>query len=675
MPRTAFLLLCLPFVQFAQSVQTQFFRAILLPASEVPAVNSTARGVADVYASVVLDSSGQAASGTVSILARLTFPATVTATGVGVWSGNAGQNGSLVLNSTLTPYTVQINGDSIQQSIQVTGDNPATLNALRGLIQNPSGYYVNLLTTTNPNGVMRGQLLRTQSVLLLAQMSSDNVFPTPFSAGYGVAQVVAIGTKDANGNWNSGEVYLWATYNSQDQTAFTALQAHPGAAGTVSTATLNPTLPGGLTPVPGGTGSIGPFYMELSTTTAAQTSTFTNLFTNPGSQYIDLRTTGNPQGLMRGQLRPAASNTLQMQLSSANEVHATSADATASAALTIYTILNADGSIAAGSLQTDVDYRFPGATQFLGVYLRQAPAAQDGPSVFQIVPDFHSDSGFGNSFNWSAPIPEAATLSTILQNPANWYLDMPTISDPSGAARAQLVAAPGGNPAITAVISADLDQSATTMAPGELITIFGANLSPMPFGLGGWIGPQLPSFLNGLGVTIAGRQAALIYVSPQQINAQIPMDVPLGSQLAIVANASGPIATYTIQVAASAPAIFFYPTPRHPEERRLFAGQLLQPGQTRRHHSGLLHRARAIVAHHSHDRRRSGGHRLFAGVAGVYGPVPGRGHSSSRTDWQPAAGAAAGRGDIEYGNGGAQVRSYFLLDCIRQLVHYEIRRA
>ena len=194
--------------------------------------------------------------------------------------------------------------------IQVAGDNASTLNALRLLVQNPAGYYVNLLTTANPNGVIRGQLLRAQSILLMARLSSDNALPAPFTAGYGVAQVVAIGTKDANGNWNSAEVYLWATYNSQDQTAFTALQIHPGSAGVVSTASLAPTLPGGLTPMPSGAGSIGPFYMELTTTTAAQTSAFTLLFTNPGSQYIDLRTTGNPQGLMRGQLQPTGSATL-----------------------------------------------------------------------------------------------------------------------------------------------------------------------------------------------------------------------------------------------------------------------------------------------------------------------------------------------------------------------------
>ena len=563
MPRFVLLLALFPVAQFAQTVQTQFFRAILLPTSEVPAVSSTARGVADVTASLVLDSSGQVTSGTVTILAHFTFTAAATTTGLGIWSGNSGQNGALALNSALSTsnsYAVQVNGDSVQQAIQVTSGNATALAALRAMVQNPAGYYVNLLTTANPNGVLRGQLLRAQTIVLMAQMSSANALPAPASAGFGVAQVVAIGTKDATGNWNSAEVYLWATYNSQDQTAFTALQIHPGTSGAVNTASLNPVLPGGLTPMPAGSGSIGPFYMELSVTTAAQTSTFSSLFNNPGSQYIDLRTTGNPQGLMRGQLRHTGSAVLQVPMDSANELHATSTSATAPSALTIYTILNDDGSVAAGSLQADVDYRFSSATQLLGLYLQQAPAGQDGSAVLQVIPDFHSDTGSGNAFLWTAPILDTAMITSLLETPDAWYLDLHTIADPQGAVRGQLAPAPG-QAGITAVISADLDKSATTIAPGELVSIFGANLSAVATDLGGFTGAQWPNYLNGLGVTIGGKQARLLYVSPQQINALAPADMPLGPQTVVLGNAAGAIATFTVNVAASAPAIFFYPAP------------------------------------------------------------------------------------------------------------------
>jgi uncharacterized protein (TIGR03437 family) len=40
-----------------------------------------------------------------------------------------------------------------------------------------------------------------------------------------------------------------------------------------------------------------------------------------------------------------------------------------------------------------------------------------------------------------------------------------------------------------------------------------------------------------------------------------PADLPVGSQVMIAANAGGPFATYTVNVAPSAPSIFFYPAP------------------------------------------------------------------------------------------------------------------
>ena len=564
MPRVVLLWFVVCCSGWAQSVETQIFRALLLPANEVPAVSGTSRGTADIFVSLVHDSSGQVVSATVDLLTRVTLSAAANATGLGIWSGNPGQNGTLVLNtpfSTANPYTIQITGDTLHQTIQITSANTAAMSTVRALLQNPAGYYVNLLTNINPNGLLRGALLPAQSVLLMALMSSDNVLPTPFSSGYGVAQVVAIGARDASGNWVSGEVYLWATYNTQDQSAFNGLQIHPGAQGVVNTASLAPALPAGLTPMPGGAGSIGPIYMELNTAIAAQTATLTNLFNNPGSQYIDLRTVANPTGLLRGQLQPTSHTTLQAPLSSANELHATSASATAPAALTIYTLLNADGSIAAGSLQADVDYRFSGATQFLGLYLQNAPAGQDGPAVLQVAPDFHSDSGFGNSFTWTAPTLDTGTLTSLMQNPDQWYLDLHTFADPSGAARAQLQSPATGPTGITAILSATLDKTATTVAPGSLITLFGTNLSKTALDLNGWRGTQLPSFLNGLGMTIGGLQAPLLYVSPQQINAQVPVDVPAGSQLVVIGNAGGSTATFTVNITAVAPSIFFYPSP------------------------------------------------------------------------------------------------------------------
>jgi uncharacterized protein (TIGR03437 family) len=92
-------------------------------------------------------------------------------------------------------------------------------------------------------------------------------------------------------------------------------------------------------------------------------------------------------------------------------------------------------------------------------------------------------------------------------------------------------------------------------APGALISIFGSNLAsstgqPAAF--------PLPKSLAGASVQLAssGEALPLWYVSPAQINAQLPYDVPPGPVQIKVVNAAGNSNIDTITVAARAPRIF-----------------------------------------------------------------------------------------------------------------------
>jgi uncharacterized protein (TIGR03437 family) len=102
------------------------------------------------------------------------------------------------------------------------------------------------------------------------------------------------------------------------------------------------------------------------------------------------------------------------------------------------------------------------------------------------------------------------------------------------------------------VNSADYSRS---FAPGALISIFGTNLAPavtQPFAF------PLPGTLGGTSVELAstGQQFPLWYVSPTQINAQMPYDVATGAVQIRVRTAAGVSGTDTITVAARAPKIF-----------------------------------------------------------------------------------------------------------------------
>lgn len=68
-----------------------------------------------------------------------------------------------------------------------------------------------------------------------------------------------------------------------------------------------------------------------------------------------------------------------------------------------------------------------------------------------------------------------------------------------------------------------------------------------------------PSILGGTTVTVAGKRASINFVSPGQVNVQVPSDVPTGSQPLVVTTAGGGSAAYTITVNATQPGLLAPP--------------------------------------------------------------------------------------------------------------------
>ncbi|HEY4089814.1 MAG TPA: protease pro-enzyme activation domain-containing protein [Bryobacteraceae bacterium] len=93
----------------------------------------------------------------------------------------------------------------------------------------------------------------------------------------------------------------------------------------------------------------------------------------------------------------------------------------------------------------------------------------------------------------------------------------------------------------------------TQFAPGMIISLFGANLAasrpaapPAP----------LPTQLGGTTVTINGILSPLYYVSPGQINVQVPWEIPKNSTAIIKVTSNGKSVTDRFQVNKNAPEIF-----------------------------------------------------------------------------------------------------------------------
>jgi uncharacterized protein (TIGR03437 family) len=80
-----------------------------------------------------------------------------------------------------------------------------------------------------------------------------------------------------------------------------------------------------------------------------------------------------------------------------------------------------------------------------------------------------------------------------------------------------------------------------TAAPGAWIEVHGSNLAAdaRPWATSDFTGSSAPTMLDGTSVSIGGQNAVLSYISPSQINAQVPLTVAPGSQNITVTSPSG----------------------------------------------------------------------------------------------------------------------------------------
>ncbi len=132
---------------------------------------------------------------------------------------------------------------------------------------------------------------------------------------------------------------------------------------------------------------------------------------------------------------------------------------------------------------------------------------------------------------------------------------------PSSLCRAQ---SSGSPPAIKSggVVSASAFGQFTSIAPGSWIEIYGSNLAAdsRSWTVSDFTGVNAPTSLDGTTVTIGGQQAFIDYVSPAQVNAQVPSTVGGGPQQVIVTTAAGVSLPYTITVNVQQPGLLAPPS-------------------------------------------------------------------------------------------------------------------
>jgi uncharacterized protein (TIGR03437 family) len=91
------------------------------------------------------------------------------------------------------------------------------------------------------------------------------------------------------------------------------------------------------------------------------------------------------------------------------------------------------------------------------------------------------------------------------------------------------------------------------LGPGNIVQIYGTGLSSEAVSA---TTLPLPTTVNGTQVLIGGIQSPLFYVSPGQVNAQIPFELLAGQQYQVIVNANGALTTpQPIQLNSGTPAV------------------------------------------------------------------------------------------------------------------------
>jgi uncharacterized protein (TIGR03437 family) len=163
---------------------------------------------------------------------------------------------------------------------------------------------------------------------------------------------------------------------------------------------------------------------------------------------------------------------------------------------------------------------------------------------------------------WTAPSSNVGTVTIyVAANAANG--DGNSTGDHIYTTKLQLspaVTSTGNKPTISSggVVSASAFNAKAGIAPGTWVEIFGNNLATTTRLWQGsdFSGNNAPTSLDGVSVTIGGKKAYVDYVSPGQVDIQVPDGIPIGAGVPLVlTNSQGQSDAYSLQTSDLAPAI------------------------------------------------------------------------------------------------------------------------
>ncbi len=287
-------------------------RAVLLgrmsPRNEVPAITDfNATGVAVFEAVRAYDTDFRFIGGAATFNVDYTVPEATTFTGLHIHTGQRGANGGVVINTGLNATSAAVESPAsgsgnITRRTEIMPSTPAVA-ALEGLFDNPQGYYMNLHSSRHPGGVLRTQMFRTEAIGFPLSLSPANEVPPITGLNASAAGTLWVDAlRDATGAVVAGHVTFDLNFRFPAETRFTGLHVHDGKAGANGPVTINSRL--AATDSPSGFGN---FWFPVNIAGGQALTSLNALLANPENHYVNLHTSANAGGAVRGQV--AAENT------------------------------------------------------------------------------------------------------------------------------------------------------------------------------------------------------------------------------------------------------------------------------------------------------------------------------------------------------------------------------
>lgn len=481
----------------------------LSPANEVPpVVGLSADGAAIITIAINRDGTGNITSGTVNFHTIVNFPGSVTITAIQIYEGAITATGSPRINAGVSNQTFA--GGRGQLDVTASG---VPTDVLRRLLANTPGFYINLQTTSQTNGALRGQLTQLSETLssTIYTLSGGEVVPPNPSPYGGSASVNISPRRDSNGGIIGGLVNFTVIYTlGRPDDRIIGLEIRQAAAGANGPVLIDSGIAPINLPSPGNLLPSGVIYQTTGNLSA---SIIMSLLANPASFYVNLRTSSNPNGELRGQLPGFSPPPIIQHLSGSAWTFPNSVTVT----------LDGSGMDENSNVLLDglvmISSRVPTFKSYdpmTGQLVYQAPATNprtDPVTLFVQIENAGPQRSTGRYFT----IASASKLNTI------------------------------------APVTVDAAAYGASVGPDSIVTMFGTKLST---GTAAAAALPLPTTLSGTTVYVSGVPAPLLFVSPGQINYLIPSGIAPGTASVVVVSGDGTISQGQVVITPTAPAIF-----------------------------------------------------------------------------------------------------------------------